>query len=1136
MTIKTLNAAETWEAVYDAYTAINFTAYDYDTVKASLIEYLRTYYPENFNDFIESSELVQIISSFAYVVELLAYRTDLLGNENSITSAQRKQSILKLARFVSYAATRNLPARGLVKVTSISTTESVTDSQGNALTGRTITWADPNNSRWKEQFFLVMNAAMTRQFGQPSKAFQVDDISFSLYELNGTTYSFTNSVIPYNVSLADRNMPMELVCADLDENGPYERYVDGANKMQLLYAQDGLGDTSDYTGFMFYTKQGALKKNSYTFSGLLPNRTTDIDVDNVNNTDVWVNKVDQLGNLITKWEHVDNVFARNLFFNTIKTKNKFEIETLEDDKIRVIFGDGEFAAIPVGNFDIWVRQSDNSDTIIEKSRVSNEATSFAYTSARGLVETCTLTFSLVSDLTNGSAAEEVEHIRRNAPQTFYSQNRMVNGQDYNTLPLRESSILKVSAINRTFIGQPSHIDWNDASNTYQNVKVFGDDGFIYYDFGVTSFTSAKSSRVLVDDVISPILTQSGVRNMINYLNIVSDNADLRAIRSVPRTVFLEDDAIALEKTAIQGMLDSHWYGEPQSFTVINGTTYAVVNNDADQKIYDPNMPRATYDSATATYDIIDGGLPSYLQAVAAQPSFGMRYVRTVPIIGDGTIGSISSTLVDTVVTVECIATQDGISTFTVTPNVGTDVSWPTAISGAAYSHNGFEFTITQGADEFHVGDAFIVRADLTSTTANLLGRWEVIPGAYLDRESFFDASTAGSVTPGGDASWLVIVDRLTDSSFNVIGYAITHRDLQIIARSTTTRFWFNENLIIDGVTKKPVRDKFQLLKSNLRASDATAALGVNQVYDVIGAVTSPTGVVDVNAIQVYPHSNIDNTYLDANRFSSLQFADFVKLRWDDDETPDFVYFKINGEQLIPITPGDVDDTVIDGFTGKSFISDDSLYARRVGRGGLDFLWQHFSAFTNIIDPSPTNINDMIVITKGYYDSVKSFLTGKRATMPTPPSSLELRNSYRELLENKMISDTVVMRSGRFKLLFGANAIPQLRAKFKIIRSPGSTLSADQIRLNVVSIVNDYFDINNWDFAQTFYATDLIASIHGELVTDISSCVLVPTFATNYFGSLLVIEAGDDEILQASVTVDDIEIVEAYTPSVLRQRR
>jgi hypothetical protein len=41
--------------VYNAFGEINFVAYDFASVKQSLIDYIKLKYPENFNDYTDSS-------------------------------------------------------------------------------------------------------------------------------------------------------------------------------------------------------------------------------------------------------------------------------------------------------------------------------------------------------------------------------------------------------------------------------------------------------------------------------------------------------------------------------------------------------------------------------------------------------------------------------------------------------------------------------------------------------------------------------------------------------------------------------------------------------------------------------------------------------------------------------------------------------------------------------------------------------------------------------------------------------------------------------------------------------------------------------------------------------------------------
>jgi hypothetical protein len=59
-------------------------------------------------------------------------------------------------------------------------------------------------------------------------------------------------------------------------------------------------------------------------------------------------------------------------------------------------------------------------------------------------------------------------------------------------------------------------------------------------------------------------------------------------------------------------------------------------------------------------------------------------------------------------------------------------------------------------------------------------------------------------------------------------------------------------------------------------------------------------------------------------------------------------------------------------------------------------------------------------------------------------------------------------------------------------------------------------------------------IHQRLPLDVASVVLVPLFVNNSFGSMFVIDSGQDEILQSCATIMDIDIVSTYTATTLRQ--
>jgi len=1187
MALRTTYSAETWEKIYQAFNEVSFVSYDFDSIKQSLIDYTKTYYPEVFNDYIESSEYIAMLEMFAYVAEQLAYRIDMVAHENFITTAQRKSSILRLAKLISYKATRNIPVRGLIKINTVSTTERVVDSRGTDLAGLVITWNDPNNANWKEQFILVMNRILNTRFGQPSKTFQIGDVVMDLYSLRNEPESLRNGVFAFQAAAGTDNYPMEIVPADVDANGPFEREPDLTSPMSIIYANDGIGDGSDYTGFLGYVKQGVLTRIDYNIDSRQPDRRIDFQPNDVNQTDVWVQKLEN-GTVTERWTQVDTISEQNLVFNELRdTRKKYEVDTRENDAVTVIFGDGDFSDMPVGTFRFWFRQSANRSIVIQKNKVQNIPLSFTYTSSLNNTETCAMTFSLTTTLQNGSGTETIEHIRRSAPSTYYAQNRMVNGQDYNTYLLKDPSIIRLKTINRTFAGQPKYIDWNDASGTYENVKLFGDDASMRYSISIDSQTTSVSGQSLIDTIIEPLLSTSGVINTM--LHISATDPFMKGVVSAPRRKFIEDnrggiyrdkngapvalistataDGSLKEKTAIQGLIDRHWYGEPLEYVQddVSGLVMARIPDPDDfpkddSRIYAATVPR-TIDGVNK---FPPGDIGSGLQPIAEQDYFALRYNRYMKMIGNGTISVVQAPQGSTageVWTIEVAA--DGL-TLDVRSNLRG--SFPSGTVGTTYQirPDGYQtsqdfFTITQGTTLFEPGDAFILDQTVLRGTANLNGWWEILGYAQLPdyasgisdaahHDLKFTTSDASSTLK--QHSWVIFVRKIRQQPTNaVIGYEVHNRDVKLSITSPNTKFWYNSvDQLLDNETKDRVFDNIKILRSNDDSSGAK--LISSQVYDVVGAVKDSDGIVDFNSLEIVPSDLLqedDSGDLVPDRL--LQFETFSDGSYE--------YFPIATPTVDPIylvsttNPTTGISSVTYGGTTRYFAPgafvDNSLILGRRQRmpalsntstadAGLDFMWQHFSPFTNIIDPSVTNIHDAYVMTRGYYDNVISYVRGVSIYAPSAPTPLELRNSYGYLLDNKMLSDTVVLHPGKIRLLFGGLAEPQLRAKFKVVRSQAGTLTNERIKEEILNVINTFFDVDGWDFGDTFYATKLISLIHQRLPADIASVVLVPVYSTNSFGSLFTVEAGFDEILQSAAELGDIEVVEALTPTVIRQSK
>ena len=177
-----LFAAEDWKKLYTTFRSADFQSYDYETLRKSMVDYIRTYYPEDFNDYIESSEFVALLDLISFMGQSISYRNDLNSRENFLQTAERRDSVYRLANMLGYSPNRNNSSSGMLKMTAISTTESIFDSNGVDLANKTIKWNDPTNLDWLEQFTSIINAALAnnQRIGKPNSSLQIGTVRHDL--------------------------------------------------------------------------------------------------------------------------------------------------------------------------------------------------------------------------------------------------------------------------------------------------------------------------------------------------------------------------------------------------------------------------------------------------------------------------------------------------------------------------------------------------------------------------------------------------------------------------------------------------------------------------------------------------------------------------------------------------------------------------------------------------------------------------------------------------------------------------------------------------------------------------------------------------------------------------------------------
>jgi hypothetical protein len=194
----------------------------------------------------------------------------------------------------------------------------------------------------------------------------------------------------------------------------------------------------------------------------------------------------------------------------------------------------------VGTFRTYVRASNGLKYIINPEDMQNVILSLNYTSRTGRTETITFTCALAIPVSNATGRETIGDIKNRAPARFYTQNRMVNGEDYNNFPYTQySTIIKSKAINRSSIGISRYADLTDVTSKYSSTNVFGSDGCLYENNLLPSFnftfTDINDINNVIANQVEPALRTRGMLEFY-YDNFVRPNLVPLALDWVQSTV------------------------------------------------------------------------------------------------------------------------------------------------------------------------------------------------------------------------------------------------------------------------------------------------------------------------------------------------------------------------------------------------------------------------------------------------------------------------------------------------------------------------------------------------------------------------------------------------------------------------
>jgi hypothetical protein len=1109
---------EDWKKIYQSFKNADFQSYDFENLRRTMITYLRTNYPEDFNDYIESSEYLALVDLIAFLGQSIAFRVDLNARENFLELAERRDSVLRLARLISYNAKRNIPAKGLLKFTTVRTTETVVDSNGRNLAGQVITWNDPSNASWLDQFTKVMNAAMpaTQQFGNPAAKADIYGIPTSQYRFQGSNTDVP--VYAFSKSIAGKSMNFEITSTTFSgEEFIYEEAPRVGNSPACIYRDDGKGAASINTGFFFNFTQGTLNAGAFTISQPSTNESIDIATQNINNTDVWLYRLDQAGAEAELWTKIPELTGNNVIYNSLNKsiKNIYAVVTRTGDAVSLAFSDGTFGTLPLGDFRTYYRISNGLSYIINPADVRNISISIPYTSRKGQSETLTVTLSLVSTVSNAEASETNAYIKANASATYYTQNRMITAEDYNISPLSvNQQVAKIKSVNRTSSGISRYFDLKDPTGKYSSTNLFGNDGVIFQESYTLPIKFKYSTKVDIEGII------------YNQIIDIIKNEDLRN--------FYYSNFINFLSTS----LNIVWYNKTSDTT--SSTGYVGELNDTRP------YPVGSFTSTDLKY-LTANSLVKF--TAPASYYFDLNNLNELK-LGDATLAGRASYIWAQVISVNANGTAAGTGTLSsgLGPITLNQVIPSTAQITQIIPKLSLSITssvITTMIDLIYSNRPFGLRYDATDQS------WKIIFENNLNSTSSFSLSNQGSVSNlKNDASWVLLFT--TDNDF----YTITTRLLRYVFESDNEiRFFFEDNTpVYDSTSNSVVKDLINILSINTKPGLTGKPFTQDLKWDIVASFNGLDGYIDNkkivvsfqdsdnNAIvdnpelflDIVDYQNIQNSFIVQEKYAISAGQNDYRYRNNSDNRVRFFATQSSIGSLSQYSDGQyfyfADTGVVKQLNlTKSLLVPTLDYKVYVGRDNLKFQYIHRADYESRIDPGASNIMDIYVLTKSYDTLFRQWLDGSTATKPLPPSSAELYNLIAPKLNLiKSISDEIVYHPVTYKLLFGATASIDLQASFKVTKSLNSVVSENDIKSRVITAINQFFTLDNWNFGDIFYFTELSTYVMTQLAPDITNFIIVPRQDGSYFGSLFEIKCPSDQIFISSATVADIEIITGIT--------
>jgi hypothetical protein len=487
---------------------IKYINRDFESFRARLIEYARTYFPQTYTDFSPTSPGMMFMEQTSYVGDVLSFYLDNQFQETFVQYAQQTNNVFELAYMFGYKPKTTGVAQTVVDV--YQQLPSINDGTGNYVPDYSYTITVPENTTVTSQngtTFLIQDKI---DFSASSSQ---DPTEVSIYQISGnipqyfllkksrraisatintTTFSF-GAPIPYQtVNIQDSNIIKILDVTDSDGNKWYEvdhlgqEMVFDTIKNSNVYDPNVNGDTPyllrlKKVARRFATRFISLSNLQLQFGSGNPANVTEEITPNADN--VGIGLPFEQDKLTTAYSPTNFLFTGTYGISPSST-----VLT-----VRYLTGGG-------------VGSNISANTLITLNRDNVKFNNVNLNSTTANYVFNSLAANNINAASGGRGGDTLEEIRQNTLALVSSQKRSVTADDYLVRALSMPS--DYGAVSKAYIEQPKLTD-NQVS-TIETLNLY-----------VLSLNPQGQLNVATDDL------KNNLRTYMSQYRMIGDNIEIR---------------------------------------------------------------------------------------------------------------------------------------------------------------------------------------------------------------------------------------------------------------------------------------------------------------------------------------------------------------------------------------------------------------------------------------------------------------------------------------------------------------------------------------------------------------------------------------------------------------------------------